>query len=97
MNSPERAEFSVPSRRNKEPKSNVQPGQLSEQPVRLDKPPMRKRNLSVIEEEPVERARLPPPQRTTDALETSTIITESSLGTYKSKTTVGSINTPFGK
>ena len=97
MNSPERAELSVPSRRKNQTQSNIQTVQVSEQPVRLDKPPMRKRNLSVIEEEPVERARLPPPQRTTYPLETSTIITESSLGTYKSKTTVRSIKSPFEK
>ena len=100
MNSPERAELSVPPRRNNEPQPIVRTVELSAQRVRLDKPPMRKRNLSVIEEdEPVERARLPsPPQRITSletALETSTVITESSLGTYKSKTTVRSRKTPF--
>ena len=95
MDSPERAELSVRSRRNNEPQSDEPTVELSVKPVPVNKPPMRNRNLSVIEEEPVERARLPPPRRAADAQETSTIITESSLGTYKSKTTVRSSNAPF--
>jgi len=81
LNTPQQAERPVTSQTN----SN----QVT-RPIQRLRQKRQSRNLSVIQEEPVKNARRPPPPKT-DVIETSTIITESSLGTYKSKNNAKSI------